>query len=230
MAAGFVAARAARVPESRTQMAVLLHVLRSLPRMPARFLDVGAGDGLLLATVLEAFPESRGTAVDFSPPMLERARERLRAFDSRAAVVEGDLGSPAWRDALAGPFDAVISGFAIHHLPDSRKRSLYADIHDLLAPGGAFLNLEHVASATSRVEAMADEAMVVHQHQQRRAAGEEVALDEVRRQHRERPDRAANILAPVDVQCDWLRAIGFVDVDCFWKYFELALFGGVRAS
>jgi hypothetical protein len=28
----------------------------------------------------------------------------------------------------------------------------------------------------------------------------------------------------------WLRECGFVDVDCFWKYFELALFGGFRAD
>jgi len=37
----------------------------------------------------------------------------------------------------------------------------------------------------------------------------------------ERPGRAANILASVEEQCRWLRDIGFQDVDCFWKYFEL---------
>ena len=44
----------------------------------------------------------------------------------------------------------------------------------------------------------------------------------------ERPDRAANILASVEEQCHWLREIGFKEVDCFWKYFELAIFGGMR--
>jgi hypothetical protein len=42
----------------------------------------------------------------------------------------------------------------------------------------------------------------------------------------QRPDKAANILAPVEEQCAWLRAVGFVDVDCFFKAFELAVFGG----
>jgi hypothetical protein len=37
------------------------------------------------------------------------------------------------------------------------------------------------------------------------------------------------ILAPVDLQCAWLRLIGFQDVDCFFKVFELALFGGRKA-
>jgi hypothetical protein len=43
-----------------------------------------------------------------------------------------------------------------------------------------------------------------------------------------REDKKANILAPVEVQCDWLRAIGFQQVDCFFKFFELAVFGGIR--
>jgi hypothetical protein len=42
----------------------------------------------------------------------------------------------------------------------------------------------------------------------------------------DRPDKAANILAPVEVQCEWLREIGFDDVDCYLKIFELAVFGG----
>jgi SAM-dependent methyltransferase len=161
--------------------------------------------------------------------MLARARERLQPFAGRASVSAGDLASPAWRRELEGPFDLVISGFAIHHVTDPRKRALYGEIHDLLAPGGLFLNLEHVASATARVESMWDEAVVDHQHAARRAGGEEVTRDQVRAEYRTRPDRLANILAPVDLQMHWLRELGFVDVDCFWKYFELALFGGFRA-
>jgi tRNA (cmo5U34)-methyltransferase len=228
VAGRFVEARAARVPETRTQLQVLLHLLGCLPAPPRRLLDVGAGDGILLATLLEALPEASGVAVDFSPPMLERGRARLAPFGARATVVEADLASPLWRAAVGGPFDAVVSGFAIHHLPDARKRALYAEILDLLAPAGPFLNLEHVASASPRVGSMADEAMVIHQHAGRHAAGEQVTRDQVRREFQERPDRLANILAPVEEQCRWLRELGFVDVDCFWKWFELALFGGFR--
>ena len=47
-------------------------------------------------------------------------------------------------------------------------------------------------------------------------------------EYHNRPDKAANILVPVEVQCDWLRACGFGDVDCYFKAFELAVFGGRR--
>lgn len=36
-------------------------------------------------------------------------------------------------------------------------------------------------------------------------------------------------LAAVEEQCDSLRAIGFCDVDCFWKYSESATFGGFKS-
>ena len=40
----------------------------------------------------------------------------------------------------------------------------------------------------------------------------------------------SNILATVEKQCDWLLEIGFQEVDCYMKIFELALFGGVKTK
>jgi hypothetical protein len=37
-----------------------------------------------------------------------------------------------------------------------------------------------------------------------------------------------NKLESVDVQCNWLKDIGFSNVDCYMKIFELALFGGIK--
>jgi tRNA (cmo5U34)-methyltransferase len=71
-------------------------------------------------------------------------------------------------------------------------------------------------------------AMTTHLYHRRKEKGEEVTLEQVRHAFLERPDRSANILALVEDQCRWLREIGFRDVDCFWKYFELAIFGGIR--
>jgi SAM-dependent methyltransferase len=176
--------------------------------------------------LLEALPQASGVAVDFAPLMLEQAGQRLGRFGQRASRLAADLQQPTWKESLGGPFDLIVSGFAIHHLPDGRKRALYREIFDRLGPGGVFLNCEHVASATARIEQMCDDAMTEHLYQRRREKGEAVTLEQVRREFRERPDRAANLLAPVEDQCRWLREVGFRDVDCFWKYFELAVFRG----
>ena len=228
VAAAFLNERSLLIPDRERQLGVMLRVIRSAGRAPERVLDVGCGDGILLATILNAFSEASGTAVDFSPLMLEQARTRLGPFGDRALTVEADLGTTEWLNRVSGPFDVIVSGFAIHHLADVRKRSLYREIRDLLADGGVFLNAEHVASAAPRIEEMFNDAMAEHLFERRRERGEAVTLEEVRRDLLERPDRAANILALVEDQCAWLREIGFHDVDCYWKYFELAIFGGTR--
>jgi tRNA (cmo5U34)-methyltransferase len=228
VAKAFLDERSLLIPDRPRQLEVLLRVVRSHCPHARRILDLGSGDAILLATLLEAFPDASGVAVDFSPLMLEAAGKRLSKLGQRATTREGDLLTSGWKDRLTGPFHVVLSGFAIHHLPDERKQALYREIYDLLTPGGVFLNCEHVASTTPIGEQMFDDAMIAHLYQRRREKGDDVTLEQIRREFMERPDRAANILALVEDQCRWLREIGFRDVDCFWKYFELAIFGGIK--
>lgn len=191
--------RADSIPRRQEGVAALLE---SLPRSISRVLDLGSGDGRLLAAVLDAAPDATGVAVDFSTEMLGRLRARFSA-DTRVIVVEHDLATPL---PDLGTFDAIVSSFAIHHLPHARKRELYTEIHDRLAPGGVFLNLEHVASATAALHLWFLTALGV--------APED--------------DDPSNQLLDVGTQLTWLREIGFADVDCHWKWRELALLAGVR--
>src|SRR5215203_757021 len=109
---------------------------------------LGAGDGVLSAVLLAHYPAAEPVLVDFSPPMLAAAKERLAPLATQPTFVETDLAAPAWRDAVAAhaPFDAIVSSFAIHHLEDERKRALYGELLALLAPGGTFAHIEHVAA------------------------------------------------------------------------------------
>jgi len=226
VARAFLNERSLMIPDRPKQLEVLLQVLRHWRPQPQRILDLGAGDGILLATLLEAFAEAMGIAVDFSPLMLDQARARLSRFGQRVTTLEADLQTPNWQGMLTGTYDVIVSGLAIHHLTDERKRGLYREIFNLLSPGGVFLNCEHVASATPQIAQMCDDLVTEHLYQQRTGKGEKITLEQVRQEFLLRPDRTANILALVDDQCRWLREIGFQDVDCFWKYLELAIFGG----
>ncbi|HWE60151.1 MAG TPA: class I SAM-dependent methyltransferase [Chloroflexota bacterium] len=191
--------RADNLPHRGEGEATLLELMPSEAR---RILDLGTGDGRLLALVLRDRPQAQGVALDFSPTMLEAARARF-AGDARISVVAHDLDQPL---PEIGRFDAVVSSFVIHHLTDERKRSLYAEIFALIEPGGLFCNLEHVASPTAAVHA----AFL-------RATGKTPA-DEDR----------SNLLLDAETQIAWLRDIGFVDVDCFWKWREYALLAGSK--
>ena len=191
--------RADTIPHRTEGEATLLSFL---PARVGRVLDLGSGDGRLLALVKLARPDARAVGVDFSDAMLARLRERFAA-DAAVEIVAHDLSQPLLE---LGPFDAVVSSFAIHHVTHERKRALYAEIHGLLSPGGVFLNFEHVASPTDALHQRFNEALGVH-------PGEE---------------DPSNKLLDVETQLAWLREIGFHDVDCAWKWLELALLVGTR--
>jgi len=177
-------------------------LLEFIPQTTRRILDLGTGDGRLLALVKREHPNTEAVAIDFSPAMLEAAEKRF-AGDSSVAVVAHNLDNPL---PDLGRFDAVISCFAIHHVVHERKRALYSEIHALLNAGGAFCNLEHVASPSPSL------------HEQfLRGIGFTLETED-----------PSNKLLDVETQLQWLREIGFVELDCHWKWRELALLAGRR--
>jgi SAM-dependent methyltransferase len=220
------------IPGAAEQLAMMVRLVAALERPIHRVLDLGAGDGVLTATLLGAFPGAEATIVDFSPPMLAAARARFANTQPPVRIFERDLGQTGWTHGLvaSAPFDVIVSGYAIHHLPDGRKQVLYEEVFDLLAPGGVFINMDHVASSSVRLAGMFDQAMVDALTQFRRQETPDLSREAVEAAYANRPDRLDNILASVDVQCDWLREIGFQEVDCFFKWFELALFGGFKLA
>jgi SAM-dependent methyltransferase len=179
-------------------------LLRCLPASMSRVLDLGSGDGRLLALVKLAHPNTGAVALDFSPTMIERLRSRF-ADDPSVKVIVHDLDYPL--PTSLGTFDAVVSSFAIHHVTHERKRSLYEEAYALLKLGGVFCNLEHVSSPTLAL------------HHQFLAAISYTPEEE----------DPSNKLLDVETQLTWLRQIGFQDVDCLWKWRELALLVGSKS-
>jgi len=177
-------------------------LLEFIPPSTRRILDLGTGDGRLLALVKREHANTEAVAIDFSPAMLDAATKRF-AGDSSVTVIPHNLDHPL---PDLGKFDAVISSFAIHHVEHARKRALYSEIFGLLNADGVFCNLEHVASPTPRLH-------------------EEFLRSIDKTLETEDP---SNKLLDLETQLRWLREVGFVDVDCHWKWRELALLAGRR--
>ena len=179
-------------------------LLEHIPDGARRVLDLGTGDGRLLALLLEGHTERTGVGLDASDLMLEGAERRF-ARDERVELVRHDLDESL---PDLGRFDAVVSSLAIHHLEHERKRSLYGEVFATLAPGGVFVNYEHVASPSRRLHLDFFAAI-----------GEPLECED-----------PSDRLLDVETQLGWLREIGFEDVDCHWKWRELALLAGVRPA
>jgi tRNA (cmo5U34)-methyltransferase len=174
-----------------------------MPERVERVLDLGTGDGNVLALVLAEWPEAAGVGLDFQEEMLSRARERFAGNDA-VEIRRHDLDEPLPSDL--GEFDLVVSSFAIHHLVPERQRRLYGEIFDRLRPGGVFANVEHVASATARrhVEFLF-------------AIGSSPENDD-----------PSNKLVPVSDHLSWLDGFGYADAECLWKWRELAVVTGIK--
>ncbi len=220
------------VPYAADQIEMMLRVIAARNRPVKRFIDLGCGSGVLARAVLARHPDAEALLVDFSAPMLAEARAALSAQPVVPRFIEGDLADPAWSTALrvSAPFDLIVSSYAIHHLPHARKQSLYREVFELLGADGLFVNIEHVASSTVWVETVGDELMIDSVYAFHRQRGGTKTRAAVAGEYVHRADKVANILAPVEIQCDWLRQIGFDDVDCYFKVFELAVFGGRRPA
>jgi SAM-dependent methyltransferase len=135
-----------------------------------------------------------------STTMLAAASARF-GHDPRVTLLQHDLDQPLPVD---GPFDAVVSSFAIHHVSDARKHALYGEIADLLAPDGVFANLDLVASPTR-------------------------ALHEKWRAEMDAVDDPSDQLCDLQSQIGWLSAVGLQDVDCIWKWRSLSLMRGQKS-
>jgi cyclopropane fatty-acyl-phospholipid synthase-like methyltransferase len=170
-------------------------LLAALPARVDRLLDLGTGDGRLIGLVRTAHPQTDAVGLDFSQAMLDRAGERF-TMDTATELRLHDLRDPL---PQLGLFDAVVSGLAIHHLEDARKRDLFSEVQRLLRPGGVFANLDLVTAATPELH------------------------ERFRREIGRPEDDPSDRLADLADQLDWLRTAGFAAVDCHFKWLQLTL-------
>lgn len=179
-------------------------LLQNIPVNATRILDIGSGDGRLIKMIKENIHRSdiEYVALDISPIMLKSLKDNF-ANDASVKVIEHDLDNSL---PDLGYFDAIISSFVIHHLRHSRKYSLYEEINEILNPTGVFCNLEHVSSISTRQQTKF------------------LSLTDMLPCQEDKTNR----LLSVDKQLQMLRDVGFIEVDCLWKWYELALLIGFK--
>ena len=187
------------------------------PGPAPRILDLGAGTGLLAELILRRVAGAQLTLLDLSEAMLAHARAR---FADAAAPVDIRVGDHASAD-LGGPWDAIVSALSIHHLPDAEKRRLYGRAFAALAPGGVFVNADNVTSEDPAVQARDRAAWIAAIRASGLGEAELAAALERTK---------VDILAPLQPQLDWLRAAGFAEVDCTYKWRQFAVFSGRRPA
>ncbi|OPX38137.1 MAG: hypothetical protein B1H12_03180 [Desulfobacteraceae bacterium 4484_190.2] len=175
-------------------------------------LDLGAGTGLLTALILNAFPKASSMVLDISEKMLAKAKERFKDNDQVHFCAMDYARSP-----LTGDFDLIVSAMSIHHLYDSDKRLLFKKIYNALLPGGMFIHAELAKGATDVTEKIY-QRMWFQYLKKTDLTEDQLSLIFERMSY----DKTTTL----DIQLKWLKKAGFMDVDCFYKYYNFAVYAG----
>ena len=180
-----------------------------------RILDLGAGTGILSAAIAERVPMAQLHLLDVSADMLQKAARRLSGRQLQMSVQPLDAELPP------GPFDAIVSALAIHHLDDDGKRRLYSRILTALAPGGIFINAEQVSGNSARLQSLFES---VHLDRARALGSSDAEIAGALQR------MSYDQCATAGDQICWLRDLGFEDADCFYRSFRFAVFGAWRPN
>lgn len=182
---------------------------------PLKVLDLGAGTGLYSGMVQSVFPNAEFTLLDLAPEMLEKAKFRFSKMGKSPKILIGDY----IETDLGDSYDLIISALSIHHLSDFDKELLYQRIYNVLKPGGIFVNADQILGKTADLEEL------YRQHWLNSIRANGILEEDLKAaQKRMEYDR----MATLDIQLRWLEAAGFQNVDCWYKNFSFAVFGGYR--
>jgi tRNA (cmo5U34)-methyltransferase len=216
-------------PIREVQVAMVLRMIPQPLDAPIRVLDLGAGYGALAAAVLRERPNATAVCQDASAAMLQMGREKNSDLEQRMSFIQGSLESPDWLKPIEGSFDVVISSRALHHFTENqRRRHIFKEAFELVRSGGCFINADNVRGDTKSLS-----------DRYRRAR--EDYLDGIIRQASNGKSNLAEVKAATPSsyhgphnngylaeELAWLKEAGFVDVDCFWKFTTMVVYGGFK--
>jgi tRNA (cmo5U34)-methyltransferase len=175
-------------------------------------LDIGAGTGLLSFLILEKFPNAKVTLIDLSEKMLDVAKERLKANPNVTYIIDDYT-----KYKSDEKYDVVISSLSIHHLTGDEKEQLYQNIYSGLNKNGVFINADQVLGGTSFIESL------YKRDWKYKVENSGLSKEEI---HSAYERAKLDKMSTLDDQINWLKDIGFLDVDCVYKYFNfVVLFG-----
>ena len=217
------------VPYRRVPVELLLKLMSSVKKGELRFLDIGAGEGLISQAVLEKFPKAKATCIDRDEGTVKRGAERLRHFGVRVQFIMADIDKSGWAEDLHKTYNIVVSAYTLSHIDDDKKECVYRRIYEVLDPGGALFVLDRVSSPSPEAEKLYEAIREEHVRQKLEVKLEEkLPKKEFHEIFAAAPGSDTSLSAPLENQLRMLTQIGFKNVDCYWKFLNFALFGGYK--
>lgn len=183
-----------------------------------KVVDLGCGTGTISAQIKRAFPNAQILCLDLAENMIRIAQAKLAGYEDIVFAV-GDFNEYDFE----GSYDVIVSSLALHHLgTDKAKISFYKKLFNRLSSGGVFYNADVVLASNERMQAAYMEKWKAYMR--RSVPADEVERVWIAKYYEE--DRPA----PLMKQMDWLHKAGFKETDVIWKYYNFAVYGGMKRA
>lgn len=207
-----------------------LDAVRDMIRVePLSVLELGTGTGLLTERILKRHPRTRLTGVDGSSEMLRSGRGRLEPFGERFIPVVSSFETCDWESLPGRPFDLIVTSFALHHMEHSGYPRFFSRLLGLLRPGGQFLAADLIKSSFEGVWShYLDVWVEARRRQTLERLGVSRGFDELRSEHLRDMEEEGDNPAPLPDLVSWLSQAGFAEAEAHWRYYWIAVYGGLR--
>jgi len=178
-------------------------------------IDLGCGTGTLSLKIKEFFTNAKITCMDMTKKMLELAKIKLSKYENVEYILEN-----FYTFNFNKKYDLVISSFALHHLIDPEdKKKFYQKIYNSLKVNGCFYNLDILIGPNDEIQNFYMKKW--EEFLSQNLSEEEVNRNFERYHEEDSPESIMNYLK-------WLEEAGFRNVDVIRKYYNFALYGGIK--
>jgi len=201
------------IPQYEVMRKCVTNLGMSLVKPDTHIVDIGCSRGEGIAPFVSSLGEqNRYFGLDVSQPMLAAARQRFRQEIDQGLVTIAELDLRTDYPSVAASLTLCI--LSLQFTPIEHRQRILQDAYNSTIPGGAFILVEKVLGATARLNAR----MVDLYHARKKEAG--YSAEEVERKKLS----LEGVLVPVTAGWneEFLRAAGFREVDCFWRWMNFA--------
>ena len=194
-----------------------------------RILDLGVGTGYLTHKIIEEFPNTSVVAIDAAEMMIDKAKIRLKEQLGQITFKAASFQELPDKIKDITGLDAVVSAFALHHLLKEEKLKLFQYVHSILKPGGWFINCDIFNAVDPAVEALYRRLLYKGtQERSRSLKHEEKSLEYIASEYTSKEERDGDNPFSITEETQLLTEAGFRIVDCFWKEYREAVYGGKK--
>ncbi|MDO5851945.1 MAG: methyltransferase domain-containing protein [Methanobacteriaceae archaeon] len=201
-------------PKYNTMLTALINAIPNTKNNP-KIIDLGCGTGNITLKILEKFPNAEITCLDLSEDMIQIAKEKLKKYPN-ITYITADFAEYLFNKK----YDAIISSLALHHIVTStQKQEMYNKIYEQLTYDGVFYNADIIKAPNNYNQALYKK--VSKEEKDPNLSKEKLDEYEKNRTDNDHPETIFNHIK-------WLEKSGFKEIDVIWKYYDSAVYGGIK--